>query len=538
MKHLAIFLVLFYIYRTNCLYIETRESLSNFDNQTVIESNQTETKDETFKDFLLVEDPSNEEHVVSKRSINSVNTIYPEILVVVDKTLFNKLGNSKTKAREYVVNFMSAVNLRFKSVESPRIQLKLADIHLSQSKYDTPYITNNILSSNSFDAATALSEAGKYFYGKTYPGVDYDIVLILTGEEMCRYKGSGSKCHPSTAGYAYVGGACKSSSHNQQTSSVGIVEDNGGYSGVIVTAHELAHLLGASHDGDSSPSYVGGPGARSCSPSHGYIMSDNRRTIKGLQWSSCSLNQFNHYLTSSSASCMYNIPMKENYPLLTHNQLTARVPSADEQCQMEAGTNACFHDENMCTQLFCYSQSGGCISYRPAVEGTACAGKGFCSNGLCVKPSTYYTKLIPSISSRSSTIETVKSTPIYSTTTPLKTTVTTTRIISRSPWTTTTQSMTSSSLPSRVTTTSIISSSPWTTTTNSQTSSTTPLRTSTSPLRSSTTYQRLTNDVCTDSEGPVGHGLSCGQLFTRYPFLYCKNSTMKTKCCQSFNKHC
>ena len=459
-------------------------------------------------------------------------TVYPEILVVVDKTLFNKLGKSKSATRKYIVNFMSAVNLRFKSVESPRIQLKLADIHISQSKYDTPYITNNILSSNSFDAATALSEAGKYYYGKTCPGVDYDLVLILTAEEMCRYRGSGSKCHPSIAGYAYVGGACQSSSRNKQTSSVGMVEDNGGYSGVITTAHELAHLLGASHDGDSSPSYVGGPGARSCSSRNGYIMSDNRRTIKGMQWSSCSLAQFNHFLTSSSASCMYNTPTKEKYPLLTHNQLTARVSSADEQCQMVAGANACFHDENMCTQLFCYTKSGRCISYRPAVEGTACAEKGFCSNGLCIKPSTYFTKLIPSYNSIST-----KNTPTYSTTTPLKSTVTTRRIISRSPWTTTTQSMKSSSLPSRVTTTST-----WSSTKTSNASPTKPLQSSITALRTSTTqivtYQRLANDVCADAEGPVGHGLTCSQLFTRYPFLYCKNSTMKTKCCQSFRKHC
>ena len=47
--------------------------------------------------------------------------------------------------------------------------------------------------------------------------------------------------------------------------SVAIVEDSGGYSGVLVAAHEIAHLLGVVHDGDNAPVYLSGPGASFCS---------------------------------------------------------------------------------------------------------------------------------------------------------------------------------------------------------------------------------------------------------------------------------
>ena len=75
-----------------------------------------------------------------------------------------------------------------------------------------------------------------------------------------------------------------------------IVEDTGGFSGIIVAAHELGHLLGAVHDGSPPPSYLGGPGAVKCRWEDGYIMSDLRHTSKGFKWSICTVLQFHHFL--------------------------------------------------------------------------------------------------------------------------------------------------------------------------------------------------------------------------------------------------
>ena len=99
-----------------------------------------------------------------------------------------------------------------------------------------------------------------------------------------------------------------------------IVEDTGGFSGIIVAAHELGHLyvppktfsilsihtlshalshlprLGAVHDGSPPPSYLGGPGAVKCSWEDGFIMSDLRHTSKGFKWSLCTVRQFQHFL--------------------------------------------------------------------------------------------------------------------------------------------------------------------------------------------------------------------------------------------------
>ena len=119
----------------------------------------------------------------------------------------------------------------------------------------------------------------------------FDMIVTLTGLDMARLKAG--KMSRANSGYAYVGGACVRNVYLKKISSVALVEDSGGYSGVVVTAHELGHLLGAVHDGDAAPAYLRGPGAASCPWSRGFIMSDLRRTARGQAWSDCSVKQVN-----------------------------------------------------------------------------------------------------------------------------------------------------------------------------------------------------------------------------------------------------
>lgn len=44
------------------------------------------------------------------------------------------------------------------------------------------------------------------------------------------------------AGFAYVGGACVVNKRLEKVNSVAIIEDTGGFSGIIVAAHEVGHL--------------------------------------------------------------------------------------------------------------------------------------------------------------------------------------------------------------------------------------------------------------------------------------------------------
>ena len=78
------------------------------------------------------------QRVRHRRSITSIAR--PEILVIVDSTLYEKLDKDVFAVNEYVRNFWSAVNLRFKTLTNPKVELNIAGIVISKSTSATPYM--------------------------------------------------------------------------------------------------------------------------------------------------------------------------------------------------------------------------------------------------------------------------------------------------------------------------------------------------------------------------------------------------------------
>ena len=475
-------------------HLETAKDTKAQDHAKETTSSQTNYDEHgLFDDYALIEDHETTttsgaikyKRSASTVSASTVSAIYPEVYVVVDNALFTKLDRSERKTKEYVVTFMSAVNARFSALTGPTVDLSLAGIEIGRSSSATPYLTSNIVSGNLVEAEAALADLGQHYFNRRIAGSIYDLVLVLTGEDLCRMKGR--KCSSSTAGYAYVGGACVTNPVLKKTNSVALVEDSAGFSGVIVAAHEIGHLLGAIHDGQAAPRYLHAPGSRSCSWKGGYIMSDARRTRNGLLWSPCSQAQISHFTRSQQASCLLNKPSSSNkHPLVGAALLSTRVQSLDEQCRAEAGTGskACFTDSRVCTQLFCLNlTTGSCISYRPAVEGSVCSASGFCSNGLCKdKPkTTYYKPVIPARKTSGK------------------------KVIKKR--------------PSKIT---------------NEISYKKPIPKVVKKVKDSSND----SEGCVDQPGIVGSGLTCGQLYQRYAFLYCAKPGLRVKCCVSFNKHC
>ncbi|XP_058463719.1 A disintegrin and metalloproteinase with thrombospondin motifs like isoform X3 [Malaya genurostris] len=315
----------------------------------------------------------------SSRAIDT--TIYPEILVIVDYDGYRLHGGDNVQVKRYFVSFWNGVDLRYRLLKGPRIRISIAGIIISRGRDATPYLERNRVGRDAIDSAAALTDMGKYLFRERRLPV-YDIAVAITKLDMCRRQYANDACNRGTAGFAYVGGACVVNKRLEKVNSVAIIEDTGGFSGIIVAAHEVGHLLGAVHDGSPPPSYLGGPGAEKCRWEDGYIMSDLRHTERGFRWSPCSVQSFHHFLNGDTASCLHNPPHEDE---ALGRSLPGTLMTLDAQCRRDRGTSACFKDERVCAQLFCFdSASGYCVAYRPAAEGSSCGDGQHCLDGRCV----------------------------------------------------------------------------------------------------------------------------------------------------------
>ncbi|XP_014232746.1 A disintegrin and metalloproteinase with thrombospondin motifs 6-like isoform X1 [Trichogramma pretiosum] len=357
-------------------------------------------EDDMYSDFAYMEPDRLNKRYRRKRSIDDLDArvkrslelhtrekreapyvIYPEILCIVDYDGYRMHGGDNPNVKRYFVSFWNGVDLRYKLLKGPKIRISIAGIIISRAKNATPYLERNRVGRDAIDSAAALTDMGKYLYRERRLPV-YDIAVAVTKLDMCRRQYANEVCNRGTAGFAYVGGACVVNKRLEKVNSVAIIEDTGGFSGIIVAAHEVGHLLGAVHDGSPPPSYLGGPGAQKCRWEDGYIMSDLRHTEKGFRWSSCSVQSFHHFLNGDTATCLYNAPHEDE---ALPRVLPGKMLSLDAQCRKDRGTKACFYDARVCAQLFCFDQTSGyCVAYRPAAEGSPCGDGQYCLNGKCV----------------------------------------------------------------------------------------------------------------------------------------------------------
>ncbi|EDW00923.1 GH21155 [Drosophila grimshawi] len=335
-------------------------------------------EDEGALDGTEAEPQTSESRIRPRRQTPYV--IYPEVLVIVDYDGYRLHGGDNLQVKRYFISFWNGVDLRYRLLKGPRIRISIAGIIISRGRDATPYLERNRVGRDAIDSAAALTDMGKYLFRERRLPV-YDIAVAITKLDMCRRTSAFGECNRGTAGFAYVGGACVVNKRLEKVNSVAIIEDTGGFSGIIVAAHEVGHLLGAVHDGSPPPSYLGGPGAQRCRWEDGYIMSDLRHTERGFRWSACTVQSFHHFLNGDTATCLHNAPHEDS---ALGRSLPGTLLSLDAQCRRDRGTYACFKDERVCAQLFCFdAQTGYCVAYRPAAEGSACGNGYHCLDGRC-----------------------------------------------------------------------------------------------------------------------------------------------------------
>ncbi|KAK8777846.1 hypothetical protein V5799_020813 [Amblyomma americanum] len=219
--------------------------------------------------------------------------IYPELTIFCDAPFTEHFRSNYTKILRYMTVFMTSVNLRYLSLTDPYVwNIPVYIVALNRENEIYMSLSGDYV----YDTLTLDNMPKKlsnyYYYTAT------DISVTVTARDIISYYG---ETH--TAGYAYTGTACGSLK-------VAITEETPGtYNGIRLFAHELAHVLGAQHDGDPPLSYIEGhPGALSCPWSDGYIMSyASNRPENYHRFSYCSQLQIRHTVNQKGRECLHTI---------------------------------------------------------------------------------------------------------------------------------------------------------------------------------------------------------------------------------------
>ncbi|XP_051160252.1 uncharacterized protein LOC127280914 isoform X37 [Leptopilina boulardi] len=335
-----------------------------YNNQTESEVFQTvsENGESQFNSVINYDQVDNE-----PINVSNLSTVYPEILVYVDKTLFRHFDYDIEKTVIYTLTLWNGVDLDFRELQNPSVRLNIAGIVLCQ---DQP------LGNDPFRVySKKLDEFGKFMYNQDQfkLGKDYDIAVLLGADPLF---------NSGTAGRAFLGSTCVNNTYEQKIASTAIILDNTAFSGINTASHELGHLFGAPHDGEKDDST-----AKHCSFYDGYIMSYTTIDEKQYYFSTCSKKIMSNYLRSEAPKCIRNNPLVNE----TNEQMLRILPgkfmTIDEQCQRQGYLRAYDVNPVSCKTIQCKRVEPGATAFSSiaALEGTPCYIGKYCLRGECVE---------------------------------------------------------------------------------------------------------------------------------------------------------
>ncbi|XP_066156284.1 A disintegrin and metalloproteinase with thrombospondin motifs 3-like [Euwallacea fornicatus] len=286
-------------------------------------------------------------------------TRWLEIAVGVDHTLITFHG--KDKVQQYVLALMNIVSAIYQdSSLGSNIKLVISRLLLYEHRKH-----GIVRPGNARKSLENVNIWNKKLHLSLKPDqAKHDMAIWLTRSDI-----------GGPSGYAPVGGVC------DPKRSCALNKDEGLTSAFII-AHEMAHMLGLTHDGDIKSN-------NNCSQdaSEGSVMASMvSATFSKFSWSSCSKREYNEKV--GNWTCLSNSPrFKEEIQL---NATLQTAFSMDEQCRMEFGDGylmcRAFDIIEPCSHLWCGHIDCPMVCKTkkgPPLEGTECGFGKWCISGYC-----------------------------------------------------------------------------------------------------------------------------------------------------------
>ncbi|KAL1491581.1 hypothetical protein ABEB36_012156 [Hypothenemus hampei] len=282
-----------------------------------------------------------------------------EIAVGVDYTLINFHG--KDKVQQYVLSLMNIVNAIYQDA-SLGANIKLVIARLLFYEHGKHGI---VRPGNATKSLENVNVWNRKLHATLKPDQPkHDIAIWLTRLDL-----------GGPSGYAPVGGVC------DPKRSCALTKDEG-LSSAFIIAHEMAHILGLSHDGDKKS-------RNSCENEsfEGSVMASMvSATFSKFSWSSCSKKEYNDKV--GNWTCLLNSPRTSEEILL--NSTLQTTFSMDEQCRVEFGDGylmcRAFDIIEPCSHLWCGHKDYPLVCKTkkgPPLEGTECGFGKWCLSGYC-----------------------------------------------------------------------------------------------------------------------------------------------------------
>lgn len=320
---------------------------------------------------------------ISDRS--KVTKIHPEVRLVVDELFVSGFKTIKEMVR-YIMIEMNGVRLRYLTVDNPAVHIKLRAIEILAADIECQYY-DYLDDKDHIDGITTIYRLADLVEDYAYKYKLYDIVYFVTGYDIVRL--NNGQWETNYQGFAFVAAVC-----NRYR--VGLSEDYAfSYMGIRVIAHELAHSLGCSHDGNEEVSYLDGYYANStgCPWSQGFIMSYVRKDANSMKFSHCCDLSISYVAWSRNIDCLHELTKGTRLKKYKTRTLPGFFLSRDRQCKMSytRDKTTYFNKKNgttRCEAQCCVMWQGSLHCWQQLLlDGTRCGKykKRVCINGDCMK---------------------------------------------------------------------------------------------------------------------------------------------------------